>query len=71
MSGTDALYIHHDFFGADEAITNYAAARDCWAATLIISETDRNAAWDKRNSIVADIQKRFKVDEVLDPVPTR
>jgi len=71
MSGTDALYIHQNFFGADEAITNYAAERDQWVATLIISETDRNAAWDKRNSIISHLKKKFKVDKVLDPVPTR
>jgi pyrrolysine biosynthesis protein PylC len=70
MSGADELHIQQDFFGADEAITNYTAARENWVATLIVSDTDRNAAWDKRNSVISDIQKQFKIDEVLDPVPT-
>ena len=70
MSGADELHIQQDFFGADEAITNYTDGRENWVATLIISDTDRSAAWNKRNSIISDIKKKFKVGIVLDPVPT-
>jgi pyrrolysine biosynthesis protein PylC len=69
MSVKDALHLEQDFFGADEAITNYATGRENWVATLIVSDTDRQAVWEKRNSVIADIQKRFKIDKVLDPVP--
>jgi pyrrolysine biosynthesis protein PylC len=62
MSGADALHIFPDFFGADEAITNYAAGRDEWVATLIIVEENIEAAWEKRNSIIADIKKRFNLN---------
>ncbi len=70
MSGADVLHIQRDFFGADEAVTNYAAGLDNWVATLIISENDRNAAWDKRNSVIAHLKKKFKVHKVLDPAPS-
>jgi pyrrolysine biosynthesis protein PylC len=62
MSGTDALHIYRDFFGADEAITNYAADRADWVATLIVAEENLEAAWDKRNRIVAGITKKFKLN---------
>jgi pyrrolysine biosynthesis protein PylC len=62
MSGTDALHVYPDFFGADEAITNYATGRDDWVATLIIVEKNRAAAWDKRNRIIADIRKKFNLN---------
>ena len=69
MSGTDSLHLEQDFFGADEAITNYAAGRENWAATLIVSDADRRAVWDKRNKVIADLKKHLRVDKVLDPVP--
>jgi len=69
MSGVDGLYFEQDFFGADEAITNYTAGRDNWVATLIVSDTDRQSAWKKRNGVIADIRKKFKIEKVLDPVP--
>ena len=62
MSGADALQICPDFFGADEAITNYTAGRDDWVATLIVTEKNMEAAWEKRNSVIADITKKFKLN---------
>ncbi len=62
MSGADALEVYPNFFGADEAITNYTAGRDDWVATLIVAEKNMEAAWDKRNSVIADIRKKFKLN---------
>jgi pyrrolysine biosynthesis protein PylC len=64
MSVTDALQIHKDFFGADEAITNYTPSRDEWIATLIFCENSREAVWQKRNSVISDLKKRFNVEKV-------
>ena len=61
MSGADALHIYPDFFGADEAITNYASDRNSWVATLIVTESNPEAVWDKRNSVIADIKKKFNL----------
>jgi len=69
MSGTDELGIRSDFFGADEAITNYAPDRNEWVATLIISADTRNAAWEKRNAVLADIQQHYKIETYRDSVP--
>jgi len=62
MSGTDALHVYPDFFGADEAITNYARDRQDWVATLIVVEENIEAAREKRNSVIADIRKTFKLN---------
>ncbi len=70
MSGTDSLHLEQDFFGADEAITNYAAGREDWVATLIVSDTDRQSAWEKRNEVIADLMKHFRIQKLLDPVPS-
>ncbi len=69
MSDTDVLRVAHDFFGADEAITNYAPGRDNWVATLIISGPDRAAAWIKRNTIISEIRKQLKLDGYRDSAP--
>ena len=69
MSVTDALQIHKDFFGADEAITNFSPNRDEWVATLIFCENSREAVWEKTNSVISDLKKRFQADKVLDLVP--
>ena len=62
MSEADALHILPDFFGADEAITNYAAGRDDWVATLIVTEKNMEAAWDRRNRVIADLKKQFNLN---------
>jgi len=67
MTGTGPLQIHQDFFGADEAITNYAHGRGEWVATLIISGTDRGDAWAKRCHVIKEIRDRFGLQTYLDP----
>jgi pyrrolysine biosynthesis protein PylC len=69
MVDTDALRVEHDFFGADEAITNFAPGRDNWVATLIISESDRPTAWLKRNTIISEIRQQLKLDGYRDSAP--
>jgi len=70
MSATDPLHIEVDFFGADEAITNYAAGRNEWVATVIVCDESRAAAWAKRNSVISEIQKRFKLKAYHDSAPS-
>jgi pyrrolysine biosynthesis protein PylC len=66
MSGTDALHIQQNFFGADEAITNYTPHREEWVATLIISEKTREMAWEKRCHVISDIRQHFNLDGYQD-----
>ena len=70
ISGTDALHIHENFFGADEAITNHVPHREEWVATLIISDETRKTALAKRNNVIADIRQHFnlKAYRDLDPM---
>jgi pyrrolysine biosynthesis protein PylC len=69
MSGADALCLHHDFFGADEAITNYAPDRAEWVATLIFSEATRETALEKRHHMISDLQNRFNLTAYQDLSP--
>lgn len=69
MSRGAPLRIQSDFFGADEAITNYAANCDEWVATLIVCEKDRDAAKEKRNRVIADIQRHFNIEIFRDSSP--
>jgi pyrrolysine biosynthesis protein PylC len=70
MSGAGVLYLQHDFFGADEALTNYRPHRQDWVATLINAGETRQAAWEKRNQVVSDIQRHFGLDK-YDPTDHR
>jgi pyrrolysine biosynthesis protein PylC len=67
----DALELQEDFFGANEAITNYRPLRQEWVATLILSEETRQMAWERRNRVIADIRQHFNLDEYQDLNPTQ
>ena len=69
MSRGAPLRIRSDFFGADEAITNYAPNYDEWVATLIVCEKDHDAAKEKRNCVIADIQRHFNIEMFQDLSP--
>lgn len=69
MSGMGPLRIQTDFFGADEAITNYTPNCDEWVATLIVCEKDRVGAKQKRNKVIADIQQRLNIEIYRDSSP--
>ena len=69
MTKWGPLTSQKDFFGADEAITNFEPGKDQWVATLIFCGTDRQQAWEKRESSIAKITRRLMIKEVVDPVP--
>ena len=69
MSTGGPLYLRQDFFGADEAITNYDPAKKSWVATLIITETDRSSALASSDRIMQAIIKRFSIKKKDDLVP--
>ena len=69
MSGADALCLRHDFFGADEAITNYAPGRAEWVATLIFADATRETALEKRHRMISDLQNRFNLTAYRDLSP--
>jgi len=59
MARGGPLQLHTDFFGADEAITNYTPGQNSWTATLINSGSNLSQAWEKRHQIIKDIRNRF------------
>ncbi len=69
MSGADALCLCHDFFGADEAITNYTPGRAEWVATLIFADATRETALEKRHRMISDLQNRFKLNNLTPEDP--
>jgi pyrrolysine biosynthesis protein PylC len=58
-----------DFFGADEAITNYTPGRSPWIATLINRGKSLSQAWEKRNRVIENLRQHFKLDFYRDPEP--
>jgi len=69
MSGVDPLHVVEEFFGANEAITNYRPGRDEWVATLIFSATDREEAWSRREGAIRDIRRKFGLSIYRDGGP--
>ncbi len=69
ISGADALHIRKDFFGANEAITNYSPQRQEWIATLIISADTREMAWQRRNQVISDIRQHLELEVYQDLSP--
>lgn len=69
MAGCGILRQQSDFYGADEALTDYEPGRDDWRATLIIADGNPTAAWRKRCEVLADIRRTFGIGRFLDPEP--
>ncbi len=57
MSEVGPLFLCHDFFGADEAITNYSPSAYSWVATLIIEATDLQSAQQKSDRVIQNIRQ--------------
>lgn len=55
MADASYLEIKADFFGADEAITNYQPGKECWVATLINTGENLQKAREKRNLVLNNI----------------
>lgn len=68
MTQGGPLFKCQNFFGADEALTNYHSKKDQWVATLIISEKDRCSALAKRDRIIDAIRKRFSLKKGYDEI---
>jgi len=69
MASAGPLRLEKDFFGADEALTCQSDNRTDWVATLIISAENRTVAWEKRESVIADIMRFFNLSTYKDRYP--
>ena len=61
MAEGGSLALLGDFFGADEAITNFEPGKDPWVATLIFCASNRHEACEKRNRSIAEIVRRLEI----------
>jgi pyrrolysine biosynthesis protein PylC len=69
MSQAGPLTCYQDFFGADEAITNYQPDEKNWAATMIYAGNDINAVQQKRETTLENIQRKHKGAIIRDTIP--
>lgn len=60
MGKAGHLKFYKNFFGADEAISNYDKGKKEWSATLIINGKSRAETWDKRCLVIDNIKKQNK-----------
>jgi len=69
LGGQEQLQLHENFFGADEAITNYSPGRKQWVATLINTGASREDAWERRNRVIRAIMQEHDLTLYSDPEP--
>jgi pyrrolysine biosynthesis protein PylC len=65
------LRLERDFYGAEEAITDYAPGREEWVATLIVTGANAREAWSRRQAAVEAICRAHGFEACLDPEPPR
>lgn len=69
MAVAEPLRLLPGFFGAQEAITNYAPGRKEWVATLIVTAGGREEAWKRRLEVIGAIHRLLDIPGYLDPQP--
>lgn len=69
ISQAGPLELKRDFYGADEALTNFSGQAESWVATLIITGSTRKEAWEKRCQVIEKIIKAHNVIQYKDLTP--
>lgn len=69
MANAGCLHLYKDFFGADEAISNYDEAKQEWVATLIVTGQTRQEAWQRRCAVINTIMDKYSISECRDAAP--
>ena len=69
MANAHPLKLYKHFFGADEALTDFAPGHFPWVATLIITGDSREEAWNRRCRVIEDIRDYFGLSVYSDPIP--
>ncbi len=70
IRGARPLGIRKDFFGANEAITDFASDRHSWIATLIFCGKDRESVLSRRRRTIRDIMRYSCCETYQDPFPS-
>lgn len=71
MANVGPLKRHENFFGADEAISNYSENKEEWVATLIVTGKDLDLAWEHREKVIKKIMDTFGISEYRDFIPPK
>jgi pyrrolysine biosynthesis protein PylC len=58
-----------EFFGADEALTNYREGARAWVATLVVGGRTRRNAEQRLEKVLGTIRRRFSLDAIVDRYP--
>jgi pyrrolysine biosynthesis protein PylC len=69
MKSGGPLQLQPDFFGADEAVSDYEPGKKQWVATLILWAAGKEEALLKRDKTIKNIQRHFKLGIYKDNVP--
>jgi pyrrolysine biosynthesis protein PylC len=69
MGNVGQLHLEQQFFGADEAITNYDGRSSEWVATLIITAYTLDQAWQKRTAVIKVIMDSCRIAKYEDFSP--
>jgi pyrrolysine biosynthesis protein PylC len=71
VAAAGPLHLHSDFFGADEALSDYKPGRAEWRATLITAAADRDAVRAKHRRVIDNIRRRLRCELDCDAGPGR
>ena len=69
MGCSGPLRLEKDFFGADEALTNYQNKDGNWVATLIMQGNSKEDIAAKKEDAMNHIKHQFGITQVLDTDP--
>lgn len=69
MGGVGQLRLIADFFGADEAITNFREGEREWVATLVVTAETQGEAWKKSCEVIRNIMKTCGIRSYRDVAP--
>jgi pyrrolysine biosynthesis protein PylC len=69
MAEVGRLHLEEGFFGAHEAVTDYAPGSSNWVATLMICGSDPEDARSRREGVIAEIRDRFGLGSYHDDDP--
>ena len=62
-------YLNRNFFGADEAITDYSPDKNEWWATVINSGKTMSEVLSKRRQFITNVMRDLELEEYIDKSP--
>ena len=69
ISAAGPLTYFENFFGTDEALTDYRPGKDYWVATIITTSGSMRKAYAKRKWIFEQLKRELSLECCLDPEP--